>query len=246
MTNADNGAVEARIRDLLLNALTVSSGAVDAISFLALGKVFSAFMTGNIAFLGFRVAGAGGPGAVAVLASMAGFAVGVYVSTRIVQRSQRSEVWPRHVTIALALSLLVHAVFVAVWFASDGQPSTETSHVLLGLWALAMGMQSSAVRTLHVDGVYTTAATATIIFLVADLTNWSATASERRRLAGVVISLFVGATSGSLLLVRAHNYAPVLPLVMTGAAVATAAIVFWNRDAAEERKHRPGIQANPA
>jgi len=33
-------------------------GAIDAISFLALGKVFSAFMTGNIAFLGLRVAGA--------------------------------------------------------------------------------------------------------------------------------------------------------------------------------------------
>ena len=82
MTKTDNQAVELRVRDLLLSALTVSSGAVDAISFLALGKVFSAFMTGNIAFLGLRVAGAGAPGAVAILASMAGFAVGVYVSTR--------------------------------------------------------------------------------------------------------------------------------------------------------------------
>src|ERR1700680_1102320 len=49
-----------RARDLLLNALTVSSGAVDAISFLALGRVFSAFMTGNIAFLGLPVAYNGG------------------------------------------------------------------------------------------------------------------------------------------------------------------------------------------
>src|ERR1700736_3067070 len=122
MTTAENAAVGARIRDVLLSALTVSSGAVDAISFLALGKVFSAFMTGNIAFLGFRIAGAGGPGAVAVLASMVGFALGVYVSSRIVQRSDRSEVWPRHVTIALGLSLVAHATFVAVWFASNGQP----------------------------------------------------------------------------------------------------------------------------
>jgi len=63
MTSADNGTAEVRVRDLLLGALTASSGAVDAMSFLGLGKVFSAFMTGNIAFLGFRVAGAGGPGA---------------------------------------------------------------------------------------------------------------------------------------------------------------------------------------
>ena len=38
-------------RDLRLVALTFSSGAVDAISFIALGKVFTAFMTGNIVFL---------------------------------------------------------------------------------------------------------------------------------------------------------------------------------------------------
>jgi uncharacterized membrane protein YoaK (UPF0700 family) len=224
-------AIDLRVRDVLLNALTVSSGAVDAISFLALGKVFSAFMTGNIAFLGFRAAGAGGPGAVAVLASMAGFAAGVYVSTRIVKRSQPSRVWPLDVTVALGLSLIAHAAFVAVWFASHGQPPIQAAHVLLGLWGLAMGMQSAAVRTLHVDGVFTTAATATIIFLVADLTNWSATAAERRRLAGVLISLLAGATAGSLLLVRAHLYAPLLPFAITIAAVATAAAVLRERDA---------------
>jgi len=41
-----------RVRDRLLMALTVSSGAVDAISYLALGKIFTAFMTGNFVFLG--------------------------------------------------------------------------------------------------------------------------------------------------------------------------------------------------
>src|SRR5438128_11266433 len=93
-TKINNQAVELRVRDLLLNALTVSSGAIDAISFLALGKVFSAFMTGNIAFLGLRVAGAGGPGVVAILVSMAAFAVGVYLSTRIVKPSEGSGMWP--------------------------------------------------------------------------------------------------------------------------------------------------------
>jgi uncharacterized membrane protein YoaK (UPF0700 family) len=61
-------ARQQRLRDSLLVTLTFSSGAVDAISFLALGKVFSAFMTGNIAFLGIRLAGAPAPGAWAVSA----------------------------------------------------------------------------------------------------------------------------------------------------------------------------------
>src|ERR1700675_61390 len=89
-----NQALDLRVRDLLLNALTVSSGAVDAISFLALGKVFSAFMTGNIAFLGLRVAGASGaPGAVAISVAMVAFAVGVYLSTLIVKASETSGIW---------------------------------------------------------------------------------------------------------------------------------------------------------
>src|SRR6202171_263293 len=83
-----------RLRDLLLNALTVSSGAVDAISFLALGKVFTAFMTGNIVFFGLRIAGAShAPGGVAIFVSMAAFAVGVYLSTRIVKTAETTGVW---------------------------------------------------------------------------------------------------------------------------------------------------------
>src|SRR2546423_2695938 len=192
-------SVKLRIRDLLLGALTVSSGAIDAISFLALGKVFSAFMTGNIAFLGLRLAGASGPGVVAIFSSMLAFATGVFLSTQIVKHSTDPGIWPRRVTVALGASLIPHAAFVVIWFATNGQPSINVAHVLLGLWGLAMGMQSAAVRTLHVEGVFTTAATATIIFLVGDFANWSAPVAERRRLAGVLVSLFVGATAGGLL-----------------------------------------------
>src|SRR6202140_5984843 len=96
----DSQAVELRVRDLLLSALAVSSGAVDAISFLALGKVFSAFMTGNVAFLGLRVAGAPAPGLGSILSSIVAFVVGGYVSTRIVKRPEGSGTWPRRVTVA--------------------------------------------------------------------------------------------------------------------------------------------------
>ncbi|MDB4884519.1 MAG: hypothetical protein JWL95_3285 [Gemmatimonadetes bacterium] len=220
---------ERRVRDLLLDALTVSSGAVDAISFLALGKVFSAFMTGNVAFLGMGVAGATAPDAVAVLTAIVGFTAGVYASTRIVQPQEGAGTWPSRVTLALGISLIAHAAFVGVWLASHGQPPTDTARVLLGAWALAMGMQSGAIRALHVEGVFTTAATATLIYLAGDLSEWPATAAERRRLAGVLVSLLVGATAGSLLLLHARIYAPVLPLVITVAVVAAGAIALPKR-----------------
>src|SRR3981189_3921644 len=88
VTEIHNPAVDLSVRDLLLNALAVSSGAVDAISFLALGKVFSAFMTGNIAFLGLRVAGASAPGGGAILVSIATLAAGGYFSPPILKAPQ--------------------------------------------------------------------------------------------------------------------------------------------------------------
>lgn len=184
VTKIHNQALELRVRDVLLNALAASSGAVDAISFLALGKVFSAFMTGNIAFLGLRVAGASAPGVVAIVVSVVAFAVGVYLSMRIVRPSEGSGIWPQRVTAALGVSLIAHVVFLIVWFATNGQPSIDIAHVLLGSWGFAMGMQSAAVRTLRVEGVFTTAATATIILLVGDFTNWSATWAEGGALQG--------------------------------------------------------------
>jgi len=46
----------------LLLGLTVVTGLVDAFSYLVLGHVFVANMTGNVVFLGFALAGAAGTG----------------------------------------------------------------------------------------------------------------------------------------------------------------------------------------
>jgi uncharacterized membrane protein YoaK (UPF0700 family) len=236
---------EIRVRDLLLNALTFSSGSIDAISFLALGKVFTAFMTGNIAFLGLRIAGAGGPGCVAIFVSMFAFSVGVYLGTRIVKPSGRkgAGLWPRRVTTALGLTLIAHAGFLILWFGSRGQPSNDVSHVLLGFWAVAMGMQSAAVRSLHVDGVFTTAATATFIFVMGDFVNWSESGEERMRLWGVLVSLFLGALAGGLLLVHAQIFAPVLSFGATVLVVVTAAIAFRKRPATPPQHGTPAAAA---
>jgi uncharacterized membrane protein YoaK (UPF0700 family) len=232
----------------LLNALTVSSGAVDAISFLALGKIFTAFMTGNIAFLGMGIAGsAGAPRIVSVLASMAGFAGGIYFATRIVTPSRQpaahegeeptAVVWQWRTTVALGVSLLAHLSFVLIWFATSGRPGDSVIPVLLAVWALAMGMQSAAVRKLNVGGVMTTAATATFIVLASEwANNRPLTSDEHRRLRGVLVSLIIGATAGGLVLVHAPIYAPVLPFVITVGVVATAAKAFRYPDEARDSR----------
>jgi uncharacterized membrane protein YoaK (UPF0700 family) len=223
MTATADQAAAVRTRDLRLDALTVSSGAVDAISFIALGKVFTAFMTGNLVFLGMRVAGAPAPSVATILASLGAFSCGVLLSTRIVASVQASSTWPRQVTLALGASLIAHAGFLVVWLLSNGQPAERSLPALLAFWGLAMGMQSGAVRALHVEGVFTTAATATVIYLAGAILSWPATVLDRRRLANVLVSLVIGATVGALLLLRVRVYAPLLPFAITAVVVATAA-----------------------
>jgi uncharacterized membrane protein YoaK (UPF0700 family) len=234
MTGSDSHQVTAKhatdrrgIRDLLLVALTVSVGAVDALSFLGLGKVFSAFVTGDIAFLGFRAGGAAGPSVPRTLAATGGFALGAFLAARIVMRTRNSDsVWPRPALVSLAVALVFQAAFLALWASLNGHPASGSGDVLIALSGVAMGMQFATCFSLGVRADFTTAATATLAVLMGDLAGWSQTRGERRRLAATVVALFVGAGVGAVLLVNARTWAPVFPLGVTGLVVITAAVVF--------------------
>ena len=221
----------------MIMALTVSSGAIDAISYFALGKIFTAFVTGNFVFLGLLAAGSGTQSLVSVVVSIALFAVGVYLATRIIGPSKGSGAWPRRATAALGFTAVAQACFVAVWVVAGGQPlGGGVVAVLIALWALAMGIQTGTVLSLGLPGVFTTAATATLTYLMSDVAHPRSSAAEKWRLAGLLVSLFVGATVGALLLAYAHTYAPAFPLVVTVLVVATAAIALRRRDATDKRE----------
>lgn len=49
------------------------------------------------------------------------------------------------------------AGFFVVWSATAGHPSAALTDVLIALLSLAMGIQTGAVRSLGVQGVFTTA-----------------------------------------------------------------------------------------
>ena len=87
-----------------------------------------------------------------------------------------------------------------------------------------MGLQSGAVLSLAVTGVFTTAATATVMFLMRDLAEGGGSGSERSRFAGVLVALCAGAAAGGLLLVHARPFAPALPLLATALVVAGAVL----------------------
>jgi uncharacterized membrane protein YoaK (UPF0700 family) len=216
----------AKIRDLLLVGLAFSSGAVDAISYLALGKVFTAFMTGNLVFLGLRIGHTDVQDVYRVCASLLAFAAGAFLAVKLVNSTMGEGVWPRRVTIALGAGALAQVVFLALWIAVSGRPSTGVGHVLTAISALAMGLQTGAVVSLGLRGVFTTAATATVVNLMGDLAGWPLSDRERGRFAGVLIGLVTGAAVGALVLSATRTFAPVLPLLISILVIATAHFTF--------------------
>lgn len=68
---------------ILLVVLTITTGLVDAVSVLGLGRVFTANMTGNIVFLGFAAAGAPGFSVARAVVSLVGFVVGAMLGGRL-------------------------------------------------------------------------------------------------------------------------------------------------------------------
>jgi uncharacterized membrane protein YoaK (UPF0700 family) len=71
---------------LLLHIATAITGLIDAISYLALGHVFTANMTGNVVFLAFAVAGAPGLSITGSLTALIAFLIGALIGGRVATR----------------------------------------------------------------------------------------------------------------------------------------------------------------
>ena len=226
---------ELQVRDWLLVALSFSTGIYEAICFLTFGKVFSAAQTGNLVLLGVGAYGTpepAGPNAVTVVIALASFAVGAALAIPILkafdgdkeiqdQDNDVFHVWPRRVTIVLAVTLVLQAVFLGIWMTASSPASL--AYVLITFSALAMGLQMNAIRSLHVPGVSVTAFTATFIGLISGLTTWSRNSRSMWRLALNVIALPAGALLGDFMLSHIYRSAPAVPLFV----IAVVIVVAW-------------------
>jgi uncharacterized membrane protein YoaK (UPF0700 family) len=151
-------------RALLL--LTFSTGLVDAASYLGLGHVFAANMTGNVVLLGFGIAGAGGLPVVAPIVSLCGFLLGAGVGGRLAIRPAGS---PQRrlatATIVEGGMLLAATVLSAVVHLRVGAFSGDA---VIALLAMGMGTRNAVVRALGVPDLTTTVLTMTLTALAAE------------------------------------------------------------------------------
>ena len=181
----------------LLLAMTVVTGAVDAVSILSLGRVFVANMTGNVAFLGFALAGAKGFSILASLVALGAFLVGAaLVGRRFASIDRRRRTLGQVARAEAGLLALATVVLTAL----HGTGARYGATILL---AVAMGAQNAFARRLAVPDLTTTVLTQTLTGLASD--RWDQpTARVRRRLAAVG-AILVGAAGGALLVVDAST-----------------------------------------
>jgi uncharacterized membrane protein YoaK (UPF0700 family) len=177
-----------------------------------------------------------GPNPVTVVISLAAFAAGAMLAMPILkafgddQEAATNKVfhaWPRGVSIALVVVLILQVGFLAVWITAASPASL--AYILMALSALALGLQANAIRTLNVPGVSTTAFTATFIGLFSGLVTWSLTAHSAWRLAATMVGMAAGAFLGDWMLGHAHSYAPVAPAAVTAAVIVLAWLVLKPR-----------------
>jgi uncharacterized membrane protein YoaK (UPF0700 family) len=212
----DHRWLPSNLLPVVLTVITVVSGLIDGVSYLGLGHVFTANMTGNVVILGFAAAGAPGFSVAASLVSLAAFLVGGVGAGRleIAMRPRPRHQWVR--TAFIGESVLL-AVATIVAFAVP----VGASYALIAVMALAMGLRNGTVRKLAVPDMTTTVLTMTLTGLASDSSLAGGTNPRARRRITAVLAMLVGALLGAWLVLH-HGLG--WPLVVSTVVVAASAL----------------------
>ncbi|MBO9575767.1 MAG: DUF1275 domain-containing protein [Sphingobium sp.] len=209
----------------LLLLLSVTTGLVDAVSVLGLGKVFTANMTGNIVFLGFAAAATPGYQVPPYLVAIGFFVVGALIAgwTGRVHAGRPLRRWLITASLIEA-ALLWGAAAIAIGYDVAHPSPTMQMFAIIALTAVTMGFRNATIRQLKIPDLTTTVLTLTITGLAADSTLAGGTNPNWGRRVGSVLAIFMGAALGAWMVLREGLVAPLIVagLLILGGTLACA------------------------
>ena len=197
----------------ILLSMTAVTGMVDAVSFLALGHVFTANMTGNVVLLGFAIGGAAGVSVSRSLLALICFAVGALLGGWMTRK-----MIPQDSGATLAHALVIETVFfflaaaVSIGFTAPYEEPKLRISLVIALTAFAMGLRNSVVRKLAIPDLTTTVLTLTIAGLAADSSLAGGDNPRWQRRGAAILAILAGATAGASML----RYSVAVPLSVCG------------------------------
>ena len=184
-----------------LLGMTAVTGLVDAVSFLSLGRVFTANMTGNVVLLGFATAHVPGLSIARSLTALLAFLVGAILGGRVMALANTdSQIRFAALAFLLEVAFLLAASFCAIGYGGNLAEDSFQSFALIALTALAMGTRNAAVRKLAIPDLTTTVLTLTITGIAADSSLANGNNPRLARRVEAVVAMFLGAALGAVII----------------------------------------------
>ena len=176
--------------------LTASTGCIDAVSYLALDRVFTGNMTGNVLFIGFSLVGSGVAPLLNNVIALLGFVFGSIIGGRIVGPSAPKGLpWSSR-------GVLMGGAVIMVGLATYWLVVRDLSHpallIVTALLAIVMGAQVSAVKPIGNSDVTTIVVTNTLANLARDSRLAGGTGRNWFPRLAAVIAMGIGAAIGAL------------------------------------------------
>jgi len=218
--NPAPGSETPSAREPLLPALmtvTGVTGLIDAVSYVGLGHVFTANMTGNVVIIGFAAAGIPGFSMRDSLVSLAAFLVGAGIAGRVetTLRNRLPKAARLRRTLIAETALLAVATVLAF-------TTSHAAPALIAVTALAMGLRNGTIRKLAVPDVTTTVLTLTLTGLASDSKLAGGTNPRPGRRTASVLAMLIGAFAGALLVRHTGLAWPLLASTLGTAAAVLA------------------------
>lgn len=222
--STDPNAKAEKIAPRVLMGMTAVTGLIDAISFLSLGSVFTANMTGNILILAFAAARTSGLWVARSSTALVAFGIGAILGGRIMARASADSRFRFAVqAFLLEVLLLLAATFCSIGYRGDLLEHSMQPLVLIALTGLAMGARNAAVRKLAIPDMTTTVLTLTVTGIAADSSLAKGNNPRLARRVGSVLAIFLGAAIGAV----AIRYSITLALALATAVSAVCTAVLF-------------------
>lgn len=220
-TPQENASPE-KFRLILMMALTLVTGVVDAVGYLGLDHIFTGNMTGNVVILAMALAGAANLPTLGPLVALGAFLLGAAVAGSTLQSSPKG--WNRRVTLLLTAGCIALTGTAATSLIVEDVGRQSIGVIVAAVIAMHMGSQALIARHLGVRDMTTVVITSTMTSLAGE----SLVGKQRPRLLnrrlGAVLAMFAGAAIGVILL-QTHFSVP----IGLGIAITAAVTVLGSR-----------------
>jgi len=209
-----------------LLVMTAATGAVDAVSYLSLDRVFTGNMTGNVLFIAFGLVGIEDIPVLNNIVALLAFMLGAVIGSRIIRNS--SEPWHLPMrSVAVLIGTTAGTALVAIVWIVIGELHEPLFIIITGVLALLLGAQAASVKTTGIRDLSTVVVTMTMVNLSADSRLAGGKGKDWLRRVLAIVAMGLGALIAAVICTRVGG--PIALLVAAAIMVLGVAMLILAR-----------------